>query len=60
MQVKLKPPKSTIDRVLSVCRLTFRAATGLLESEYGLVGRKPITRYTPSREAGMKVSGALD
>ena len=56
----LKPPKSTIDRVLSVCHHTFRAATGLSEREYGIVGRKPITKYSPSREAGMKVSMALD
>lgn len=37
-----KPLKSTVDRVLSVCHLTFRAATCLPEREYGLVGRKPI------------------
>lgn len=30
-----KPPKSTVDRVLQVATLSFRANTGLPEREYG-------------------------
>lgn len=57
---KLKPPKSTINRILLMCHLTFRVAIGLPEREYSLVGHKPIIRYTPNKGAEMKVSMALD